>query len=130
MKLDNLGRDFILLHITNETYDKFFDEISELEILVSNTLRVIIQDNKITQNMFNALVSIALSIDKETFVNSNLVKYIKNTININNITIKDDLTFKAVNQFVKSGIAYWILSMGKDSQEIIRRKAEIKLYFS
>lgn len=109
--------------------------ISDWEVSVTNTLRVPINISTLSQNSFNACVSLAWNIGKEAFASSTLAKYINNTVHVTSIQIQDANTYAAVQQYIKSGIAYWFLvwhmADGEPSADLItRRKAEIKLYFS
>ena len=109
--------------------------IAPFEDTVSQSLRVVINNSVLTQNMFNACVSLCYNIGQEGFAGSTLVKYINNQINLNNITIQSPDILKQVQQYIKSGIAYWFLvwcnAGGQPNPDLVsRRKAEIKLYFS
>lgn len=131
MQLDDLGFRYIQEGYWYYNPDNLQESgWTEYITAVHDAVRVPINVNLITQNMFNALVSNCISVGVEQFKASNLVKYINNQININNITIQDETRLKEIRQYIKSGIAYWFLVTGTTPELFERRKQEIKLYFS
>lgn len=128
MKIDQVGLDFLesqilFLGISNSSVSKY-------EEVVNDCLRVKINNNEFTQNQFNACVSHCIELGEETFRKCMLVKYINKTLNLNGVTIQNGLTLADAQSFVRLGIAYCFLTHAKDTEDIVRRKAENKLYWS
>ena len=125
MKVDKTGKDFI-----QSNYSVFDTDIEKYEYLINDLVRVPINVSRLTQNNFNALVSIAIGVGKEVSTTSNLIKYINMLPNISTITIGNTFTLESIEKFLKAGIAYWILNSAINTEELVLRKKEIKLYFS
>lgn len=98
-------------NITQDRAEELFSNISkQFELGVTNLVKV-----KITQNQFNALVSITYNIGLEGFRNSTLLRIVNKDPNDNSIPVDFEMWHKA----------------GDNEYELLpRRKREAKLYFT
>lgn len=125
MKLDQLGTDYLLLKGIHP-----LEELTNYIYIINDSLRVNINNNTLTQNMFNACMSLCISIGEEAFRNSLLVKIINSTVNLNNVTISSPMLLEQIKKHIKLSISYGFLVTAKTEEDIKKRKEDIKLYFS
>lgn len=102
-----------------------------MEQQVKHLLRLPISINALSSNALQVCIEICEDIGLEEFTKSNLVKYIENSVHINPVNIQNEHSYKHAIQFVKAGIAYWILRTAKNTDESrAKRQEQIKRYFN